>query len=205
MFSICRLCANCKDEVDLTTQITVLESKLALCCGWYPSDNETQLPRKVCNTCVSELDKCWCFAQKVRDGERKINKLLEKQSEAAENHETPADDAVENDEEVCIFELNELHDSSSNHDAGEASLDRSNIHSDAESSDSNKIEKELPDVDPFLDHLSDEDRILGGTISHEGVLKLEKLYPDMKTISWSNCLHKCVKCNLTIEGKELAK
>lgn len=211
MFSICRLCANCKDDIELTTQITELESKLALCCGWYPTENEIQLPTKACDNCVDELDKCWYFAQSVRNAEQKLNKLLMEQNDltavdTAEYNELLADDKIKIDPGILAVELKEFENScdennGNNGDEDEAIFDNPFIDSDAECSTSNKIQINLPDVDPFLDHLIDEDRIADGTVSAGGVYKLEKLYPEMKTMSWTNCLYKCEKCNQTIQGK----
>lgn len=205
MNSICRLCANSKDEIDLTAQISELESKLALCCGWYPTENETKLPTKVCGTCVDELDKCYCFAQSVRDAEIKLKKLLAEQNdsitiEVTEFNDLIADDTIKVDPNIYSLELKEVDSSFDNYDASEAIFDDPITDSDTERSNSSKIEKSLPDSDPFLDHLNEEDRIVDGTVSTSGVSKLEQLYPEMKTTSWTNCVYKCDKCNLTYEG-----
>lgn len=211
MFSICRLCANCKEEFELTTQITELESKLTLCCGWYPTENEIQMPRKACDNCVDELDKCWYFAQSVRDAELKLNKLLMEQNEpttinSIECSELIADNQIKVDPGICAVELKEFdnscYDDDDNDSGREVIFDDPIIGSDAECSNSSKVEKNLPDIDPFLDHLSNEDRIADGTVSGSGVSKLEKLYPVMKSMSWTNCLYKCEKCNQTFQGKK---
>lgn len=213
MFSICRLCANCKDEIELTTQITELESKLALCCGWYPhSENEIRMPHKACDNCVDELDKCWYFAQSVRDAELKLNKLLMERNEpttisATEYSELIADDKIKVDPGICAVELEEFDNSCYDDDDDDygaecAIFDDPIIESEAECSNSSKVEKSQPDVDPFLDHLSKEDRIADGTVSASGVSKLEKLFPAMVAMSWTNCLYKCEKCNQRIQGKK---
>lgn len=210
MFSICRLCANCKDEIELTTQITELQPKLNLCCGWYPTENEIQLPTKACDSCVDELEKCWYFAQSVKDAEVKLNKLLMEQNESinvntAEFHELIADDRIKDDPGIVAVELKALDNSCDYVDDGVyddvATYDDPIFDSDAKCSTSQKIKTNLPDVGPFLDHLNDEDRIGDGTVSGSGVSKLEKLYPEMKTMSWTNCLYKCEKCNQTLQGK----
>lgn len=210
MFSICRLCANCKDEIELTTQITELDSKLALCCGWYPTENEIQMPRKACDNCVDELGKCWSFAQSVRDAELKLNKLLMEQNEstiinATEYSELLEENTIKVDSGICAVEIKEF-DNSYCDDGGdvvEAMFDDPIIDSNAECSNSSTVGKNLPDVDPFLDNLSNEDQIADGTVSASGVSKLEKLCPEMKTMSWTNCLYKCEKCNQTFQGKNL--
>lgn len=214
MFSICRLCANCKDDIELTTQVTELQSKLNLCCSWYPTENEIQLPTKACDNCVDELDKCWYFAQSVRDAEHKLNKLLSEQNEVSitgnvkQFDEFMEDNKIKVDPDILAVEL-KVFDNSCDDDEGDADDDGvaifdgliNSIESDAECSTSNKTKVALPDVDPFLDHLNDDDRIADGTVSGSGVSKLEELYPEMRTMSWTNCLYKCEKCNQTIQGK----
>lgn len=54
--------------------------------------------------------------------------------------------------------------------------------------------------EPFLDALDIEDRLEGGLISANGVKKLEKLFPQMKTMSWQDCQYKCEKCNRIFTG-----
>lgn len=54
--------------------------------------------------------------------------------------------------------------------------------------------KKQPTSEPFLDALDAEDRLSNGQISANGVQKLEKLFPDMKTMSWRDCQYKCEKC-----------
>lgn len=54
--------------------------------------------------------------------------------------------------------------------------------------------------EPFLDALDVEDRLESGMISTNGVKKLEKLFPDMKTISWEDCQYKCEKCDRYFKG-----
>lgn len=211
MFSICRLCANCKDQIELSTHITELESKLSLCCGWYPTENEIRMPTKACDNCVDELNRSWLFAQSVKDAELKLIKLLMEQNESSTIEETVyngliADETIKNDPGICAVELKEFDNNSSFDDidddgeVGETSFEDPIIDSASECSDSNKVGKHLPDVDPLLDHLNDEDRIVDGTVSASGVLKLEKLYPIMKTISWTNCFYKCEICNQTLQG-----
>lgn len=83
-------------------------------------------------------------------------------------------------------------------------------HSDAESTHSNKSEqkKKLKDAaekrhtlkDPFMTGLTPDDCLEGGLISADGIEKLEKLNPDMKTMSWNDCQYKCEKCDRTFVG-----
>lgn len=210
MISICRLCANCKEEHEISAQITELESKLALFSGWYPTADELKLPTKVCDNCVFDLDKCITFVEKVKDAELKLIKLSMEQNEASAIEHTTydtvmADEEIKVDPDICSVEINEFDSSffgGMDDDDGdaEANFEDPIIDSGPECSNSTKVEKNVPEADPILDHLNDEERIVDGTVSASGVLKLEKLYPIMKTITWTNCFYKCEKCNQTIQG-----
>ncbi|XP_055312474.1 serendipity locus protein delta-like, partial [Sitodiplosis mosellana] len=95
-------------------------------------------------------------------------------------------------------------------DADDTVFDAPTTFSDAESTHSNKSEqKEKIKIDaekrqslrdPFLTGLTPEDCLEGGLISADGVAKLEKLNPTMKTMSWSDCQYKCDKCNRIFVG-----
>lgn len=105
----------------------------------------------------------------------------------------------------------DINDSQDNYDGADDTIfDEPATFSDAESTHSDineqkekkKINSEKMQVlkDPFLSGLSPEDCLEGGLISANGVAKLEKLNPDMKTISWSNCQYKCDKCDKMFTG-----
>lgn len=201
MFSLCRLCANCKDQFELNTQITELESKLALCCGWYPSENQIEMPAKACNSCVDELNKCWYFARSVQNAEAKLIKLLAEQNQLVSNkiteyNEFRADDPDKIDPIDTDFQLDGGTEAEFN--------DRISIIAPCTENRSNatNVEKNQRfDIESFMQHLNDEDRIVDGTVSADGVAKLEQLYPEMKTFTWTDCLYKCEKCIRTFQGE----
>lgn len=60
--------------------------------------------------------------------------------------------------------------------------------------------KKQPLSEPFLKALDAGDLLSNGQISANGVQKLEKLFPDMKTVSWRDCQYKCEKCDRTFRG-----
>lgn len=60
--------------------------------------------------------------------------------------------------------------------------------------------KKQPMSEPFLSVLDAEDCLSNGQIGANGVQKLEKLFPDMKTMSWRECQYKCEKCDRTFRG-----
>lgn len=81
MYSLCRLCATCTEPSELITEMVELESKLSLCCGWQPAQNETQMPKKACNSCVRELQRSWNLVEQIRGAETQLNKLLAEQTQ----------------------------------------------------------------------------------------------------------------------------
>lgn len=85
MYSLCRLCAICTDPCELITEIVELESKLSLCCGWQQAKNEFQMPKKVCNSCVRELQRSWNLVERIREAEIQLNKLLDEQTQFSAN------------------------------------------------------------------------------------------------------------------------
>lgn len=85
MFSLCRLCAQCPAPSELTAEIADLEPKLSVCCGWQPSKNEFQMPNKACNSCVNELQRSWSLAERVREAEIQLEKLLSEQVQSNSN------------------------------------------------------------------------------------------------------------------------
>lgn len=63
-----------------------------------------------------------------------------------------------------------------------------------------KSNKNQSKNDPFFATLNLEDFLENGQISSNGVQKLTKLHPDMKTMSWSECQYNCTKCKQTLKG-----
>lgn len=220
MFSLCRLCAKYTKPDELVTDITELESKLIRCYQWKPSENEVQMPKKACTLCVNELQRSWDFFERIDAAEKKLNKLISEQTrsttDTTENHSNSIGIKAEPDiqQQLSLIELEESkHDSNLDADNG----DNCDIDDDVfgesigyfndESSHSNEnqlTEPPKPKVekkhDPFLAPLGAEDCFDNGSISAEGVAKLESLFSDMKTMSWNDCQYKCTNCNRIIKG-----
>lgn len=229
MFSLCRLCANCPETTDLTTEICEIEAKLAICCGWNPSKNETQMPKKACNLCVDQLQQSWNFAEQIRAAEKQLNKLLAEQSIEPEN-ESKADEFLSFDTNIkCQDEIKDSNDFDleviapifendnnddddddddyvfgesiefiTNDDPGEST--DSNTKENLVKNETENTEKSHMKNDQFLAKLAPCDFLANGRISLNGVEKLEKLHPNMKTISWDDCQYKCDKCRCTIKS-----
>lgn len=207
---LCRLCANCKDQSELNTQITELESKLALCCGWYPLENQIQMPAKACNSCVDELNRCWYFARSVQNAELKLIKLLAEQNKIATNTVTEYNEFA-TEEEVKIDPIDpdsQLDEMKVFDDGGFGSgfNDRNTIIAPSTENHlnfTNVENSQLLDIESVIQQLNEEDRIVDGTVSVNGVAKLERMYPEMKTITWTDCLYKCDECIRTFQGESL--
>lgn len=76
----CRLCAEIKDESEITTSINdperLTEQKLIACCQWNPQNTEFELPQDVCALCFDKLENCWSFLQSVQSSQRKIQRIF---------------------------------------------------------------------------------------------------------------------------------
>lgn len=228
MFSLCRLCATCTEPTELLTEIMDLEPRLTYCCGWRPSENEVNMPKKVCNLCVDEVKRSWDFVQCVQEAEKHLNKLLREQCQTSSEEIEPEILEVKIEEkklepseshelQELIDDKNQDNDDDDDFDYFKDEFDDGEIfgepidYSDDEVSQSNKdsspkkIAKKLAEKkqlmnDPFLSVLDNEDCLNGGSISSNGVEKLEKIYPEMKTMSWEDCQYKCQKCDKIFKG-----
>lgn len=192
MFSLCRLCATCIEPTQLTTEVSELESKLAICCGWKPLENEIQLPKKVCHQCVDQLQRSWNFVEQIWGAEKQLTKLLSEQipmssqENLSNNVNVKIEKESKDDEDVFGESINYFDDDSSD----------KNVKVDQNS------DKKQTTSDPFLAVLAPEDCLSNGMISANGLTKLEKLYPDMKTMSWNDCEYKCDRCDRIIKGPQ---
>lgn len=211
MFSLCRLCAKCMEATDLSVEISEIRTKLELCCGWKPSENEIEMPQKACTLCADRLETSWIFAESVWMAEKQLSKI------------SNDIDYFQNDEgkltieEISINPLKTEPDAvSSDIEVFEqfieiAAFDCPIIQSDAEDSSNRRTQnrkkemkkpviKEKSNSDPFLATLTEDDRLVGGMISADGVAKLEKLFPEMGNMSWNDCQFNCKKCKRIING-----
>lgn len=230
MFSLCRLCAKCTEPAELTIEITELESRLVLCCGWQPSTNEFQMPKKACNSCVSEVQRSWDLVERIQEAETKLNKFLNEQLPIdtnqhgiefkveceAEPTNYTADTKFDEDEDYYddgagAGDAFDSDNDNGNHDVGDVFGESIHYFNDEDSKpkiddkQSPTVEKKSKNknqmkMDPFFATLSPEDFYGYGQISSNGITKLTKLYPDMKTMSWDECQYKCIKCDRIVKG-----
>lgn len=196
MFSTCRLCAEYKEPAELKTQITDLELKLTICCGWHRSGNESRMPTLACDDCVEKLEKSWCFAEVVKAAEMKLEQLIEEYKSIESintiklepfgivdldniNENTLLDDVKSEISDSIEDEIQEIQN-----DESEKWLQVTNTHTH----------------DQILSQLDQTDLLADGTISVNGVKKLEQMFPEIKSITWSDCHYKCGKCKRHFKG-----
>lgn len=233
MLLLCRLCATCTKPSDLTINLSDLESKLMICCGWKESENESEMPKKVCNLCVDQLQRSWNFVECIWAAEKQLNKLISDKvqinSESSFSQICDVKSEEERESTVIVSEIEEVKPSFS--DDVDDDNDNKDFDYDDDDDDgifgepinysnddsSNNEQKEPTEIkterakttsrrkrrridDKFLAAIEQEDRLEGGLISANGIAKLEKLFPDMKNMSWDQCGYKCDECNRLFKG-----
>lgn len=212
MFSLCRLCARCKDDTELTVPISEIQSKLSLFCGWKPSESEAQMPPKACTVCVDELDRSLDFFQTISAGEEQLLKLISEQKEAESNDLVPQVEEIMLDviklepeavDEICTQEHGNSHENVAMNGPDQVSEKEHSIKALQNETTTDISTKKVPNCsssERFLKELNDDDCLADGTITAAGVAKLEKIIPSIKTISWSSCQFECKRCDQMFEG-----
>lgn len=82
MENVCRLCAKEKKLAQLVHSIQDqrlnVEQKLKDCCRWNSYSNENyELPTKICNACYRRLESSWSFAESVAQAQQQLLTLIE--------------------------------------------------------------------------------------------------------------------------------
>lgn len=229
MIALCRLCATFTEPSELETMICELESKLTVCCGWKQSQMEIQMPQKACNSCVEDLQRSWNFVERIQAAEAQLIKMLSEKTisnefEELDNSDVKGDfitaqpypDSFDAIDSKCITDDDKVgFEVPFDSDADDADITINDINVFGEpvnyletnimqkkSTKSNRHRKEQK-IDPFLSKLITEDFLNDGTISSNGVEKLTKLFPKMKTLSWDDCQYKCNKCHRILKGAQI--
>lgn len=218
MFSLCRLCAKYTESTQLTTEILELSPKLKMCCGWKLSEDEIKMPQRVCDLCVNQLQQSWEFAENVWLAEERLRKLISERNPASEepmphteeviteiikyepdNYSIESDDMSETMEVTSFVESIMQSDGESSQQSNKKPKKHKRLN---KKSNKKTIKTVNTTADSFLAALSDVDCLPDGTISADGVVKLEKMFPEMKTIMWNNCQYKCNICNKYINSPQ---
>lgn len=212
MFSLCRLCARCKDDTELTVPISEIQSKLSLFSGWKPSESETQMPPKACTVCVDELDRSWDFFQTISAGEEQLLKLISEQKEVESNDLEPQVEEIMFDviklepeavDEIFTQDHGNSHENVVLDGPDQVSEKQNSIKALHNETTTEICAKKFPNCsssERFLRELNDVDCLADGTITAAGVAKLEKIIPSINTISWNSCQFECKRCNQMFEG-----
>lgn len=209
MFSLCRLCGDSKDAIELNTSISELASKLVLCCDWNQSENGSQMPNKVCNLCVEELQRSWLFAEKVKATEEKLGKLVnainKTVDESVTYDEITISETIKQEPDDYLIDIDE--DEYSPVDAAFSLTVNTNErpHSRKDSTPNFTLNPQINSdnesnltLTRFFDQLDVEDCLPKGNISEMGLIKLNKVFPEK--FSWNNCQYKCDKCHIKFKG-----
>lgn len=188
-------------STEKTTELSELEPKLSVCCGWRQSENDVQLPHKACSACVDQLQKSWSFAESVWAAENQLNKLIresnvveclpEKTEIKVEENDSEESDAMI-DCDVFIEPI-DYSDDADSHSEDQIPAKTAKI----------KTVQKTSSKDQFLSVLTDEERLESGLISASGISKLEKLYPDMKSVSWNDLQYQCKNCDRHFTGARI--
>lgn len=202
MFSYCRLCAELKEPTEL--QKTVfdwnIKEKLIACCMWKPSNEEYQIPQAVCNGCVDELDNCWKFAMRITESEQKLLQIAHFTANELElkDETEPGHEFIEVKDELPVEQL----------EAEEASTSVSETESDQSKDNkrivrkTNKVKKKRPATksNNIRNVLLKSECNADGTITDEGIAKMQHYLTEIETKTWNDCKFKCNDCDYSTRG-----
>ncbi|XP_055323674.1 zinc finger protein 37 homolog [Sitodiplosis mosellana] len=202
MFSYCRLCAEQKKTTELKKTIFDwgIKEKLVACCMWKPSNEEYQIPQTVCNDCVDQLENCWKFANRISESEQKLLHLMHFSPNGLEYKE------LEPDNEFIDVKLNVPEDEL---EADEVSTSASETESDhsrysrrgsAHKTQRVKRKKKASKVCSVLKIVSKSECNLDGTITDEGMAKMDLYLAETITRTWNDCEFKCNDCDYSARG-----
>lgn len=200
MFSYCRLCAEQKKTNELKKTIFDwgIKEKLISCCMWKPSNEEYQIPQTVCNDCVEQLENCWKFAMRITESEQKLLQLLQLDSNKLEYKEEPSNEFIEIKPDMPEDEI----------EADEASTSASETESDHSKNSKRsarrlqkvKKKKKATKVCSVLKIVSKSECNPDGTITDEGMAKMELYFAETDTKTWNDCEFKCNDCDYSARG-----
>lgn len=216
MFSYCRLCAEQKkvSELKKTTFDWAIKEKLMACCMWKQSNDEYQIPQTVCNDCVEQLENCWRFAMRITESEQKLIQIvhftsneLEIKADTQPNdifydvkpEEQPKDELEEDDAEEDEAEEDEAEE-----DEKESESVSETESEPVKSSKSNQgfsnCKKRSSKLFNILRIVPRNQCNPDGTITDEGMEKLQQYLSVNGTTTWNECKFKCNDCDYTAQG-----
>lgn len=217
MYSLCRLCANYTVANDLTTEVSAIESKLKLCCGWKPLENGVEMPNKACKLCVEKLQYSWDFAESVWSAEKQLLKLSSEVNQQIDavpvppchttvdgtidydsiKFEPDVEEAEENDQD---FDMELFVEPIIKSDSDSAQPKKTPKRS--KKSTKKRIKTSKTTCESFMAAIGKNECLTDGTIRADAVVRLEKLFPEMKTMIWSECEYICKKCDKVMKSPQ---
>ena len=204
MFSYCRLCAEQKKTNELKKTIFDwgIKEKLVACCMWKPSNEEYQIPQTVCNDCVDQLENCWKFATRISESEQKLLQLWNFSANESEyKDEAAGDEFIGVTPDVPEDEV-EADEASTSGSASEIESDhsRNSRRNSARKAQKIKRKKKASKVCSVLKIVSKSECNLDGTITDEGMAKMELYLAETITKTWNDCEFKCNDCDYSTRG-----
>lgn len=202
MFLYCRLCAEQKNATELKKTVLDwgIKEKLISCCMWKPSNEEYEIPQTVCNDCVDQLENFWQFAMRITESEQKLIRIVHFSSNELEiKDETVAGkEFIEIKPELPEDEIDadELTTSVSETETDQSRECRRSVRK------VRKVKKKKKDskVCSILKIVSKSECNSDGTITNEGMAKMEMYLSEMDTKTWNDCEFKCNDCDYNTRG-----
>lgn len=203
MFSYCRLCAEQKkvSELKKTVFDWGIKEKLVACCMWKPSSEEYTIPQTVCNDCIEQLENVWQFALRISESEQKLIQIVHFSSNELDfKQETPNTDHefIEMNLDVPDDELGvEEASSSASETESEHSKGSRRVVRKARGVKKKQQVSKLFNISKIV---SKDDCNLDGTVTDEGVAKMELSLTSFSTKTWNDCEFKCNDCDYNAKG-----
>lgn len=209
MFSYCRLCAEQKKVADLKKTVFDwgIKEKLIACCMWKPSTENYHIPQTICNDCVEQLENCWQFALRISESEQKLIQIVHFSS----NELDFKDEIVNPSNEFVEFRGNLLEDEIEGDEVDEVD-EVSTSASESESDPSKELRSSVRNVrnvkkKPPVSKICNISKVVSknecnpdGTITENGMAKLEMHLTSTTTKTWNDCEFKCNDCDYSAKG-----
>lgn len=187
-----------KNELKKTIFDWGIKEKLISCCMWKPSNEEYQIPQTVCNDCVQQLENCWKFAMRITESEQKLLQLVHFDSNELEYKEEPSNEFIEIKPDMPEDEIEADEASTS---ASETESDQSkNSRRSVRRSQKVKKKKKTSKICSVLKIVSKNECNPDGTITDEGMSKMELYLAETDTKTWNDCDFKCNDCDYSARG-----
>lgn len=199
----CRLCAEPKSAIELKKSVFDwnIKEKLVACCMWKPSNEEYQIPQTVCNDCVVQLENCWQFAMQITESEQKLLQIVHFSTNQLEFQEEndPGHEFIEIKPQMEAAEVEEPDEASTSICETESEHSRDSRRSQRKTQKVKKKKKDSKQCN-ILKILTKSDCNADGTITDDGITKMELYLAGIETKTWNDCEFKCNDCDYNARG-----